>query len=80
MNKICNQHISKKKFDKVLTIWEVIFQITAGDVTKKAKSRQHIMSSANMRRQGLTYGIELLSGSEVELFVNKLWYNRNCIL
>jgi len=61
-------------------VWEVIFQRTAGNVTKKAKSRQDIMSSANMRGQGLTYRIEMLSGSEVKLFVNKLYYNRNCIL
>lgn len=35
-------------------VWEDILQRTAENVTKKAKSRQHIMSSANMKGQGLT--------------------------
>lgn len=53
-------------------VWEVIFQRAARNVTKRAKSREHIMSPANRRGQGSTSRIEILSGSEVELFVNKL--------
>lgn len=50
-------------------VWE---PTDTGNVTKMAKFRQYIMSSANMREQGLTYRIGRLSGSDVELSVNKL--------